>query len=50
MTLLLKPPGRGNWLPVTVIIDGRHAVPLGFKAGDQFVLGGVTFRISRVFP
>ena len=50
MTLILRPPGRGAWSPVIVTIDGRHAVPLGFKRGDDFPLGGVIFKISKVLP
>lgn len=50
MTLILRPPGRGAWAPITVVIEGRHAVPLGFKRGDAFPLGGVIFKISKVLP
>jgi hypothetical protein len=48
VTLILKPPGKGNWAPVTVVIDGRHAVPLVFKIGDLFPLGREVFRIAGV--
>ena len=50
MILILVPPGRGNWSPITIAIEGRHAVPLGFKRGDAFPLGGVIFTISKVLP
>ena len=42
----LKPVGRGNWTPVTLTVDGRHAAPLTVR--DRLVLGGVTFRICAV--
>jgi len=35
---------------VTVVIDGRHAIPLVFKRGDSFPLGDRVFRIVRVLP
>ena len=50
MTLILRPPGRGKWSPITVAIEGRHAIPLAFKVGDPFTLADRVFRISRVFP
>lgn len=50
MTLLLRPPGKGNWSPVIVVIDGRHAVPLEFRRGDLFPLAGQVFRIVKVLP
>jgi hypothetical protein len=50
MTLVLRPPGRGAWAPVIVVIDGRHAIPLVFRRGDLFPLGGEVFRIVRVLP
>jgi hypothetical protein len=48
--LLLVPPGRGNWSPLTVEIKGRHAIPLAFKVGDLFTLADRVFRISKVMP
>ena len=48
--LILVPQGRGNWSPVTVAIEGRHAIPLAFKVGDLFPLAGQIFRIARVLP
>lgn len=50
MTLILRPPGKGAWAPVTVVIDGRHAIPLVFKRGDTFQLGDKLFRIAQVLP
>ena len=46
--LILKPIGRGNWKPVTLNVDGRHAAPLTVRVGDRLVLGGVTFRVCGV--
>ena len=50
MTLILKPPGKGNWAHVTVVIDGSHAIPLVYKIGDPFPLGDRIFRICKVLP
>lgn len=50
MILILVPPGRGNWSPITIAIEGRHAVPLAFKVGDQFTLADRIFRIARIYP
>ena len=44
----LKPEGRGNWTPVALTVDGRHAAPLTVRVGDRLVLGGVTFRVCGV--
>ena len=44
----LKPVGLGNWTPVTLTVDGRHAAPLTVRVGDRMVLGGVTFRVCGV--
>lgn len=46
--LILKPIGRGNWKPVTLVVDGRHAALLTVRVGDRLVLGGVTFRVCGV--
>ena len=48
--LVLVPQGRGNWAPVTVAIEGRHAIPLAFRVGDLFILADRVFRIARVLP
>lgn len=50
MILILRPPGRGNWAPITVAIEGRHAIPLAFRVGDLFILADRVFRIARVLP
>ena len=44
----LQPVGRGNWTPVTLTVEGRHAAPLTVRVGDRLVLGGVMFRVCGV--
>lgn len=49
MTLILRPCGRGNWSPVFLTIEGRHAAACEFfKIGDLFPLGREVFRIAGV--
>lgn len=50
MTLILKPPGRGNWAAIVVTIQpSRHApLPLYFARGQRIVMGGQTFRVAGV--
>lgn len=49
MTLILRPPGRGNWLPVIVTIEGRHAADCAMvKIGDAFTLGRRVYRIAGI--
>jgi hypothetical protein len=50
VTLILVPPGRGNWSQTMVQITGRRAAPLFFKVGAMFELGGRMFRIAKVLP
>ena len=50
MTLILVPPGRGRWSPLTVAIEGDRAAPLLFRVGQRIELGGVLFRIQKVMP
>lgn len=50
MTLILVPPGRGRWSPLTVVIDGSRAAPLFFRVGQRVELGGRVFRVSKVLP
>lgn len=51
MTLLLRPPGRGNWTPVRVTITGRHCAPLlDARPGMLLTLGRMTWRIVKVTP
>jgi hypothetical protein len=48
--LILRPKGRGNWTPIVVAIEGQRASPLLIRKGQTLVLGGVTYRISKVMP
>ena len=51
MTLILRPPGRGNWAMVLVTIEGRHAADCAFfKIGDPFQLGRRVYRIAGLRP
>jgi hypothetical protein len=50
MTLTLRPPGRGNWKPVILRVEGARACPLLVRAGQRINLGGQEFRISKVLP
>jgi hypothetical protein len=50
MTLILRPPGRGNWAPLIVKIDGQRAAPLLVFVGQLVTLGGQVFRVARVQP
>ncbi len=46
--LILRPPGRGNWSPLIVSVEGKRAAPLLVRKGQTLALGGVVFRIARV--
>lgn len=48
--LILRPKGRGNWTQLVVAIEGKRASPLLVRKGQTLQLGGVTYRISKVFP
>lgn len=52
MTLTLRPPGRGNWTPVLLVVDeGRNCpLPLEFHVNQRVELGGHVFRIAKVTP
>lgn len=52
MTLILRPPGRGNWKPVTMKVTGNPHLPppMFFAVGQIVPLGGMVFRVSRVLP
>jgi hypothetical protein len=51
LTVLLRPPGRGNWQITTVVIDGpKHApLPLEVTPGAIITIAGRVFRVVRVF-
>lgn len=52
MTLILRPPGRGNWTPVIVQVEGKPHLPppMYFEVGQRVPLGGMVFRIAEVRP
>jgi hypothetical protein len=48
LTLTLRPRGRGNWSPVTLVMSGRRAQSLFIQCGQTLFLGGVVWRIVKV--
>lgn len=58
--LILKPCGRGNWSPLRVTFEGKHAASLGLmlagldslglRVGQVLQLGGVRWRVCEVRP
>lgn len=52
MTLILRPPGRGNWAATTVMLQqSKHSpLPLEVFVGQLWTLGGKVFRVSEVRP
>jgi hypothetical protein len=48
MTLTLRPPGRGNWTPIILRVEGARACPLLVRVGQRMLLGGQEFRIAKV--
>jgi hypothetical protein len=48
--LILRPPGRGNWAPVILAIEGKRAAPLLVRVGDLIPLAGQVFRVAKVMP
>lgn len=49
MTLILRPPGRGNWGTVVLKLDGRRApLPIEVTVGQVWVLAGQQFRVAEV--
>ena len=51
MTLVLRPPGRGNWAPVTIVIEqSKHApMPLFFRIGQVLEIGGQLLVVREIF-
>lgn len=49
MTIILRPPGRGNWHPVTVTFV-TPADLFTYRVGDFFNLNGIRFRVSAIHP
>lgn len=52
MTLILRPPGRGNWRIVTLVVTGDPHLPppMYFARGQRIELGGMVFRVAKVMP
>lgn len=52
MTLILRPPGRGNWSPITVTFEGARAQALALfvRPGLFMTIGPDLFRICEVRP
>jgi len=48
--LILRPPGRGNWTPLVIAVEGKRAAPMLVKPGQKLTLGGIVWRISKVLP
>lgn len=50
MTLVLRPPGRGNWTPVTIVIEqSKHApMPLFFHVGQVLEIGGQRLVVRSI--
>jgi hypothetical protein len=52
MTLILRPPGRGNWKPVTLTVSQcrNSPLPLEFHVNQRVTLAGHVLRIAKVLP
>lgn len=57
ITVRLRPVGRGNWAPLRVTLEGKHAPMLGgmvagsrlgLAKGQRFELGGLLWRVVDV--
>ena len=50
MTVILRPPGRGNWAPVVMTIEpSRHApLPLYVLPGQLVTIAGQVLRVVRM--
>jgi len=48
--LILRPPGRGNWAPITLAVSGLRLGPVDFHVGQRVLLGGQEWRVSKVLP
>jgi hypothetical protein len=50
VTLILRPPGRGNWTPVVLTVQqSRHAPrPLDFYVWQIVDIGGQRLRVVAV--
>jgi hypothetical protein len=53
LTLVLVPPGRGRWSPISVQYDPkRRALPnrIEVRVNDRMPLDGVVYRVAKVMP
>lgn len=52
MTLHLRPPGRGNWTPLVLIVSpGKNSpLPLEFYVGQRMDIAGHVFRVAKLLP
>jgi len=48
LTVVLKPPGRGNWTPLVIEYSGPQVLPLLVRVGECITLAGVVFRVVEV--
>jgi hypothetical protein len=51
VTVILRPPGRGNWQITTVVIEGRKHAPLPLEVypGARVTIAGKVFRVVKVY-
>lgn len=51
-TVVLRPPGKGNWTPVVVRVEqSRNApLPLEFHRNQRVQIGGHVLRVAKVMP
>ena len=48
VTVILKPPGRGNWSSMVLEYQGPRLLPMLVAVGDLVTLAGVLFRVCEV--
>lgn len=48
--LLLRPPGKGNWAPLIVAIEGKRLAPLLIRVGQRMTIADQVYRIAKVLP
>ncbi len=51
MTLVLRPPGRGNWAPVVITFPKSEyaPVPLLFRVGQLMQIGDRMLVVRQIF-
>jgi hypothetical protein len=52
VTLILRPPGRGNWKPIVLsFAASKHSpLPLEVFAGQRVTISTHVFRVAKVLP